>query len=194
MDLKAKYGDEKVWVVRSDEVKTYSDGPFFDDDQIDFCIKNGEDKLRYEVENDPSYKQIIPYAIVTDDHYHYFCTHRLAGDGRLTGKYSIGTGGHMKPGETLTEALFRELNEEVGITPDDMTSIIRTGYILDNSSEVNSVHLGVVYIIGVNNTQNVVVQEKEKLSGEWIDGNTLATLFNSDALESWSEYVYKNCI
>lgn len=193
-ELKAKYGDEVVWVIPSDTVTHDPDvANFFYDDEIDFCTKKGEAKYRWEVENDPSYKQPIVYAVLTCG-LDVFVTHRLAGDSRLTGKYSIGTGGHMAPGESITATLFRELEEEVGVTPDNMMTISREGYILDESSPVNSVHLGIVYLIEVNGADAVQVKETEKLTGEWMTSNELAKLYRAGKLESWSEYVFKHCI
>ena len=193
-ELKAKYGDEMVWVIPSDTVTHDPDvANFFYDDEIDFCTKKGEAKYRWEVENDPSYKQPIVYAVLTCG-LDVFVTHRLAGDSRLTGKYSVGTGGHMVPGESITATLFRELEEEVGVTPDSMMTISREGYILDESSLVNSVHLGIVYLIEVNGVDAVQVKETEKLTGEWMTPNELAKLYRDGKLESWSEYVFKHCI
>ena len=193
-ELKTKYGDEMVWVIPSDTVTHNPDvSQVFYDDEIDFCTKKGEAKYRWEVENDPSYKQPIVYAVLTCG-LDVFSTHRLAGDPRLTGKYSIGTGGHMVPGETITQTLFRELEEEVGVTPDDMVTISREGYILDESSPVNSVHLGIVYVIEVSHHDTVQIKETEKLAGEWLTPGELARLNRDGKLESWSEYVFKHWI
>lgn len=189
--LKEKYGDEMVLCLPAETITCNGDGPFYWDDDIEFCVKeNGIAKYRWEVENDPSFKQLVVYAVIRHKT-NTFTTHRLAGDGRLTGKYSIGTGGHVASDESFTEALFRELKEEVGISPDDMDFISRVGYILDNSSDVNSVHLGVVYEIGVTDPSKVAVQETDKLTGEWANEDDLAKLFHSDSLESWSEIVYR---
>lgn len=193
-ELKEKYGDEMVWVVPSSEVKCDpEDGPFFDDSDIDFCAKKGFAKYRWEVENDPSFKQLVVYAVVKRRSL-IFTTHRLAGDGRLTGKYSIGTGGHIQPGESFTEALFRELEEEVGLDPNNMVTIMRVGYIMDNSSEVNSVHLGIVYIVEVEDGEKVTVREPEKLSGEWLFSGDIANLQRERKLESWSDIAFRHCI
>lgn len=192
MTLKEKYGDEMVLAIPSDMVTCNGNGPWFYDEDIDFCTKNGIAKYRWEAETDPSYKQLVVYAIIHSENYKTFVTHRLAGDSRLTGKYSIGTGGHVAPDESMTEALFRELNEEVGIEVDDMNLISRVGYILDNSSDVNSVHLGVVYDVCVRDMDKVRIRETEKLAGEWMDGNNLAKLFHEGKLESWSEIAYRN--
>ena len=196
-EMKAKYGDEQLLIIPSEKVKIYSGtGPFFEDEDIDFCTKDdGIPKYRWEVENDPSFKQLVVYVVVTDGHNRVFVTHRKDGDERLVGKYSIGIGGHVRWGESFTEAMFRELEEEVGITPDDMTGIVRHGYILDNSSDVNSVHLGIVYMVDVQDPSKVFVREPEKLVGQWMDaGDGLARLYHSNSLESWSETVYRNCI
>lgn len=149
-----------------------------------------EDKLRCEAEIDPTWKQVIPYVIVRYDD-KIFCTHRLGGDARLTGSYSIGTGGHIDSGERIYDAMRRELNEEVGVKEKDILAYVVTGYILDESSEVNSVHLGVV-IDMVITRDDISCLEKEKLQGEWITREQLKKLYDEDKLESWSKIVFEN--
>lgn len=192
MTLKEKYGNEMVLTIPAERIECSTPGPFYRDNDIDFCAKrDGVAKYRYEAEDDPSFKQLVVYAVITDNNWNTFTTHRLAGDSRLTGQYSVGTGGHVAPLESFTDALFRELKEEVGLEPDDIDFMNRIGYILDDSSPVNSVHLGVVYEIGVRDQSCVEVQEKEKLAGEWMTGNQLAVLAGDKKLESWSEIVLR---
>ena len=55
---------------------------------------------RAEVENDPTYQQIIPYVVFRHGD-RYFLTHRLraSAERRLRKQYSLGVGGHINPGD-----------------------------------------------------------------------------------------------
>ena len=66
------------------------------------------------------------------------------GEERLKGQASIGLGGHLDYGEDVADALFRELEEEVGLEKGQMSEIILCGYINSDLNEVDSVHLGIV--------------------------------------------------
>jgi len=56
-------------------------------------------KPRAEVENDPTFQQIIPYVVFRHGA-RYFLTHRLraSSEKRLRKQYSLGVGGHINPG------------------------------------------------------------------------------------------------
>ena len=152
------------------------------------------DEYRYNAELDPSIKQVIPYTLVRHEG-RYWVTHRLGktGEQRLIGAYSLGTGGHMAPGETVKEAMLRELEEEVGITMTDYIGFDILGYINSNASDVNSVHLGVVIDFPVRR-DDIECLEKEKLEGEWMTVEEIATLYKNVNLESWSAIVYENVL
>ena len=74
-----------------------------------------------------------------------FATLRTGGDDRLVGQASLGLGGHMDEGETFEGCLCREIMEEVGLARDDIQNLTLCGYIFSNASEVDSVHVGMVY-------------------------------------------------
>jgi len=112
---------------------------------------------RAEVENDPSFKQLIPYMIFR----HLDPQNRQTvfqytrgtgqGEGRLHRKRSVGIGGHISAIDATAQAsspylegLRRELDEEVLI--DAPYSAQCVGMINDDRTEVGSVHLGVVYL------------------------------------------------
>ena len=159
-ELRAKYGDTVVMGVPAELVsdvlkKTYTPKEHANIvniketgrliTPIHIAISNNlKPMLRCEAELDPSFKQVIPYVVL----YHedkIFCTHRLnGGDARLAGGYSIGTGGHIDANEDIYKGMYRELLEEVGVKPEDMIGYGINGFILDNLSAVNSVHLGIV--------------------------------------------------
>lgn len=153
---------------------------------------NLQPKLRYEAEIDPSFKQIIPYVVVRYQD-KIFCTHRLNGDERLVGAYSIGTGGHIDEGEDIMTGLVREAKEEIGVTSDDWLGYVSKGFILDESSSVNSVHLGIVFDM-VLNRDDIECLEKDKLAGEWMTLSQLHELYKHDKLESWSKIVCKELL
>lgn len=140
---------------------------------------------RPEAEQDPSYKQIIPYVALRRGG-EVFLLRRLkkGGEARLHGLLSIGAGGHIDEtdagGDALREGLRRELDEELSL--DNPGEPLLLGIINDDTNSVGSVHLGLFFTLEVT---DAAVRETEKLSGEWVPVTELPAL--AEQMESWSQ-------
>ena len=209
--LKERYGDEIVRVVEATTVKRVLKNVWTPADEAVFKVISPnkstvitpllspinltmEDKLRYEAELDPSWKQVIGYCVIRKGN-EYFVTHRLGktGEQRLIGAYSLGTGGHAQSGERVGDSIRRELEEEVGASDALIIGKQLIGYILSEGSAVDSVHLGMVYEVVVS-TKEIECKEKHKLAGEWMTRDQIFKLYNEDKLESWSRIVVENML
>ena len=62
--------------------------------------------------------------------------------------------------------------------------IVPVGFINDDTNEVGKVHLGVLYHINLNNT-SIEINEKEKMTGQWIKKSQLKDYYPQ--MESWSK-------
>jgi predicted NUDIX family phosphoesterase len=103
-----------------------------------------------ELEADPTWRQLIPYGVLTFWG-RVFAYRRGAGsEARLASRASLGLGGHVNPGDatrpvsTLLAALYRELAEEAGASYFDH-ALDCLGLIDDDSEPVGAVHLGIVF-------------------------------------------------
>jgi predicted NUDIX family phosphoesterase len=159
-------------------------------------VQNGLFFRRCELEEDPSFKQIIPYAIISNEE-SYYLFKRTSGQAekRLHNKFSLGVGGHMNPGDSmepkeqyLTDELKRELFEEVrllnGCLIEDIEFI---GFINDDTIPVGRVHIGLLYNIHVSNKE-VYINETDKMTAEWIDKPGLAEFY--EEMETWSKITF----
>jgi predicted NUDIX family phosphoesterase len=116
---------------------------------------------RPEVEQDPSFKQLIPYVVFRHrdsqgaETVLQYTRGTGQGEGRLHRKRSVGIGGHISAidatgsngANPYEEGMRRELDEEVAIdTPYTARCV---GLINDDQTEVGRVHLGVVHLFDV---------------------------------------------
>lgn len=110
---------------------------------------------RPEVEQDPSYKQLIPYCVFRHNGqvFHYR-RGKLQGEGRLHSKRSIGIGGHISADDqgrascVYREAMRREIAEEVWLQSEYREQCV--GLINDDETEVGKVHLGIVHVFDLD--------------------------------------------
>ena len=148
---------------------------------------------RSQVEEDPSYKQLIPYVIMSHDgKYLSYVRGKRAGEARLVGNRSIGIGGHINPAddmplfntdfyETYLAAVDREVAEEVLVETKHTNHIV--ALLNDESNEVGSVHLGIVHYWvldepKVNKREQMITQMSFMSPAELHDVK--------DTLETWS--------
>ena len=159
-------------------------------------VQNGQFLVRSEIEEDPSFKQIIPYAIISNNESFYLFRRRSGQtEKRLHNKFSLGVGGHMNPGgsmeskeQYLINELKRELFEEVrlqnGCLIEDIEFI---GFINDDTIPVGRVHIGLLYNIHVSNRE-VYINETAKMTGGWMDKSDLAEFY--DGMETWTKIAF----
>lgn len=156
-------------------------------------VQNGLFRKRSKLEEDTSYKQIIPYAIISNKESFYLFK-RTSGqtEKRLHNKLHLGVGGHMNPGRSdepdeqyLINELKRELFEEVILLRGCLIENIEfVGFINDESIPVSRVHLGLLYNIHLSN-KDVVINERDKMTAEWINKTDLLECY--EELETWSK-------
>lgn len=157
---------------------------------------------RSEVEQDPGFKQLIPYMLfrwVSPDGQatiFRYTRGKGMGEGRLHLKHSVGVGGHLSEADcegahdtsdVYQTGMLRERAEEVRIeTPILRESIV--GLINDDSNEVGKVHLGVVHLIDVE-APKVFPNEKDVLETGFFP--VKEQLKDLEGYESWSSLTLK---
>jgi len=150
---------------------------------------------RTEAEGDKRYKQLIPYAlIICNDRLLRYRRGRGGQETRLHGLYSVGVGGHISEedhglfssGPGYQEAMRRELMEEVAI---DVVKEAAVAVINDDSTDVGSVHLGVVHVVHV--ADETVAGRRSGIVGPEFISMTEAVK-DPSAYESWSRFCLEN--
>lgn len=155
--------------------------------------KNNSFRPRSRAEMDPSFKQIIPYVVITDGQriLHYVRGKRT-GEQRLAAKGSIGIGGHINDQDyslfdAFEDAVAREVNEELIV--EGKFDAKPAGLINDDSSEVGKVHFGVVHVLRRNASQ---VKRREGVITQ-LDFLTVDELrARRERLETWSQLCLDN--
>lgn len=193
----SKYTDENVLVISRDLFDRLGsfEGISLEPDRYLPTILNPENNhflARDHAEDDPSYKQIIPYAIFRyRDRFLHYVRGGKSGEKRLAAKGSIGIGGHINDvdyaaasldKDTYANGVEREIGEELNISGGHSQEVL--GLINDDSNEVGRVHLGVVHLF--------TLESDEVTSGEatieHLEFLTLTELqARRDRLETWSQ-------
>jgi predicted NUDIX family phosphoesterase len=149
-----------------------------------------EFRPRREVEEDRSFKQIIPYVIFRcGDAVFCYTRGKSQGEARLHRLRSVGVGGHVDEedadGRATVEAyeiaLRRELDEEVTIGCEGTLSCV--GLINDDETPVGQVHLGVVHVYALERPAVAPREDGLAEAGFCSVGELMRSV---DEFESWS--------
>ena len=155
---------------------------------LDVVAREGRYAPRDAMEHDPTHKQIIPYLVLRDgDRYFLMRRSRAGADQRLHDRWSIGVGGHLNPGDDgLLGGLRREWREE--LEADFEPDFEPLALLNDDSTDVGSVHLGIVFVADAAG-RPVTVREHDKLTGSFARAAEVAAV--ADDLETWSRFVFE---
>ncbi|MBI2050147.1 MAG: phosphoesterase [Candidatus Staskawiczbacteria bacterium] len=190
--------EELVLVVPSDVIFRQGRWQGLKTDNLDYYLdlikKNCQFKRRGDVEEDPSFQQIIPYIVFNfKDKYFIYKYLEQAGEKRLVDSYQLGVGGHINPVDTngsdiLEAGMMREWSEEVEFKGNLLEKRL-VGILNDDSRPVEAVHLGLVYKF-VGDSPDILVKEIDKIKGELVDLKNIGE-YIKDNPGVWVQVVYK---
>jgi predicted NUDIX family phosphoesterase len=190
--------DEQVLVVQRkvfEEVGAFNGLAMDTQKYLDKLFATGVPRFmpRPQAEKDPSFKQLIPYVIMTcNGKYLSYVRGKRAGETRLVAKRSIGIGGHINPTDdmplfgnfydTYLAAVQREVAEEVSIETKYKDRVV--ALLNDDSNEVGQVHLGIVHLWTLDEPK---VNKKEQMITQMGFMSIPELREVRDTMETWSQ-------
>ncbi|MEE2808928.1 MAG: hypothetical protein VYB73_06410 [Verrucomicrobiota bacterium] len=198
----AKYEDENVLVIPRklfDEIGSFQGIDFNISKYLPTFLQPSNNFFlpRESAEDDPQYKQIIPYALFRyKDTLLRYVRGKKSGEQRLASKSSVGIGGHINQDDaeqsslerdTYMTGVDREINEELELNCNYTQKAV--ALINDDSNDVGQVHIGVVHLFeldgndlrpGETNIQDLQFLNKDNLIAE------------RETLETWSQICLDN--
>src|SRR5438477_13110085 len=193
------YPGENVLVVRRslfDQLGNFHGLNFASEKYLTALLSDGNNFFfpRAQAENDPAYKQIIPYVLLAfQDRVLYYVRGKKAGEQRLAAKGSIGIGGHLSEEKdkflwhTTDEAAYRagverEVNEEIKIDTPFQDRVV--ALLNDDTTEVGRVHLGIVHIFHLAEQK---VEKREAMITNLAFLTRAELIARRESLETWSQ-------
>jgi predicted NUDIX family phosphoesterase len=191
------YPGENVLVIRRnlfEQLGSFQGLNFEPEKYLNLLLSRGNNFFfpRAQAENDPAYKQIIPYVLLAfQDRVLHYVRGKKAGEQRLVAKGSIGIGGHMNESD---ESLFawdelayragveREVNEEIKIDTQFEDRIV--ALLNDDTTEVGRVHLGIVHVFRLAQQK---VEKREAMITNLAFLTKAELLNRRKSLETWSQ-------
>lgn len=191
--------EENVLVIRRslfDELGSFHGLNFEPEKYLGALLSRGNNFFlpRGQAENDPTHKQIIPYALIAHgDTVLHYVRGKKAGEQRLVAKGSIGIGGHLNDNDedfwnvAIDEAAYRagverEVNEEIKIDSPFEDRIV--ALLNDDTTEVGRVHLGIVHVFRLAEPK---VEKREAMITNLSFLKREQLLAIRDNLETWSQ-------
>ncbi|MGL4551294.1 MAG: phosphoesterase [Gemmataceae bacterium] len=143
---------------------------------------------RAEAEDDPAYKQLIPYLVLRHGGRLFHYTRAGGGEARLRARRSVGLGGHINPvddagGDVYRAGMLRELREEAEVGDYTETCV---GVINDDRTPVGRVHVGIVHVLELAEPA-VRLLEPGLVAGGWAAAAELRA--EEEAFETWSRFL-----
>src|SRR6267378_3059538 len=147
---------------------------------------------RAQAEQDPTHKQIIPYALLAfENKVLYYVRGKEAGEQRLVAKGSIGIGGHLNDAdaglfnldeEHYNRVVEREVHEEIHLLAKFQNRV--AALLNDDTTEVGRVDLGIVHVFKLAEPK---VEKRERMITklEFLGKDELVA--RRESLESWSQ-------
>ena len=160
---------------------------------INLIYKKHKFMKRGDAEENPNWKQIIPYMFFENDN-RVFLMQRKGDhtDSRLANKYSLGVGGHInkedvksiKGEKVVMEWAKREFEEEIQYSGKYTTEFV--GILNHDANEVGMVHAGLV--IRIKGDEDVISVRDEYKEGSLVSLEEAGRYYKH--METWSQIVY----
>jgi predicted NUDIX family phosphoesterase len=150
---------------------------------------------RAEAEDDPTYKQLIPYIVLRHGGRLFHYTRAGGGEARLRARRSVGIGGHISDADAAggtdpyRTGMLREVAEEVAIRCGSVDQPL--GFINDDETAVGRVHLGVVHLFELE-TPDVTPREDALAGAGFAPAGELWD--EREEFETWSRFVLEEII
>jgi len=152
-------------------------------------------------EENPNFRQIIPYCVIVRElgcpvqsrKALLYKRGKVGAEARLHAKYSLGVGGHINPVDIsptawgldlLYAAMYRELQEEIGVTVEQIDRFAVLG-LLNDDSPVGQVHLGVLFEVYLKPSQGIRNLEECLVDPQFWRYSELMDRFQD--MEVWSQ-------
>jgi len=184
---------QKILCIKSEKLFKFGkwNGLKTDDleELYDLLLKESEFRPRGELEEDPSYKQIIPQVVLKFKD-RYFLHRQVDGnESRLNSLHPLPLGGHVEEfdanenNDLIQTALLRELDEEAEVDSNIIDKRFLGIIYLEDNNPVNLVHIGIMYIFELD--EDLVELREDKLEKVgFVDLNYLKEHINE--LTYWS--------